>query len=245
MAPTSASTGPKSSSRASSDSRSATSTMVGPSIAPASPPPPRPSSSTVAPCASAAAIAASARSRASGETIGQTSVPGSAPAPVVELLGGVAQRVAHLGLAASSPTITQTEPARQRCPAAPKAEPMIAGTALARSASSATIIEFLAPPSACTRLPVSAERVAISRAVLAWPTKRDRVDAVVVEDRLDRLAAAVHEVDDAGRKDLLLVDQLADPLGRARVPLRRLEDEGCCRRRPRRAGTRAGSSPGS
>ena len=48
---------------------------------------------------------------------------------------------------------------------------MIAGTALSRSASSATIIEFLAPPSAWTRLPVWAERVAISRAVLAWPTK--------------------------------------------------------------------------
>ncbi len=48
---------------------------------------------------------------------------------------------------------------------------MIAGTELARSASAATIIEFLAPPSAWTRLPVSAERVAIRRAVLAWPTK--------------------------------------------------------------------------
>jgi hypothetical protein len=48
---------------------------------------------------------------------------------------------------------------------------MIAGTLVARSASSATIIEFFAPPSACTLLPVSAERVAIRRAVLAWPTK--------------------------------------------------------------------------
>ena len=92
---------------------------------------------------------------------------------------------------------------------------MIAGHELSRSASSATTIEFLAPPSACTRLPVCAARVAISRAVVAWPTKEIGVDAVVVEDRLDRLAAAVDEVDDARREDLVLVDQLADPLRRA------------------------------
>ena len=48
---------------------------------------------------------------------------------------------------------------------------MIAGTDLDRSASGITTSEFLAPPSACTRLPVSAPRVAIRRAVDAWPTK--------------------------------------------------------------------------
>ena len=48
---------------------------------------------------------------------------------------------------------------------------MIAGTDLSRSASGITTREFLAPPRACTRLPVSAARVATKRAVEAWPTK--------------------------------------------------------------------------
>ena len=37
-------------------------------------------------------------------------------------------------------------------------------------------------------------------------------DALVIEDRLDSLAAAVHQVYDPRREDLLLGDQLADPL---------------------------------
>ena len=65
----------------------------------------------------------------------------------------------------------------------------------------------------------------------------DRVDAVVIEDRLDRLAAAVDEVDDAGREDLLLVDQLADPLGGSRIALRGLQQEGVA------AGDRVGQEP--
>ena len=67
--------------------------------------------------------------------------------------------------------------------------------------------------------------------------ERDRVDAVVVEDRLDRLAPAVDEVHDARREDLLIVDQLADPLGGAGVALRGFEDEGVT------AGDRVGEEP--
>ena len=48
---------------------------------------------------------------------------------------------------------------------------MIAGIACSRSASGITTSEFLAPPSACTRLPVAAARSATSRAVSARPTK--------------------------------------------------------------------------
>ena len=113
----------------------------------------------------------SARSRASGETIGQTSVPGSAPEPVVSASAACRSASRTSACRLSPPAITQTDPARQRWPAAPKAEAMIAGIEVLRSASAATIIEFFAPPSAWTRLPVSAERVAISRAVLACPTK--------------------------------------------------------------------------
>ena len=65
----------------------------------------------------------------------------------------------------------------------------------------------------------------------------DRVHPGVVEDRLDRLAAAVHQADDARRKDRGLVDQLADPLTRPRVPLRRLQHEGVS------AGDRVGQEP--
>ena len=65
----------------------------------------------------------------------------------------------------------------------------------------------------------------------------------MIEQRVDGVLAAVHEVDDA-RREAGLLDQLEDPRHRHRRLLGRLEDEACCRRRPRRAGTRAGSSPG-
>ena len=46
----------------------------------------------------------------------------------------------------------------QRWPAAPKAEPMSAATVWSITASGITTMWFLAPPSACTRLPAFAER---------------------------------------------------------------------------------------
>jgi hypothetical protein len=48
---------------------------------------------------------------------------------------------------------------------------MIAGRARSRSASGITTSAFLAPPSACTRLPLPAARSATKRAVSARPTK--------------------------------------------------------------------------
>ena len=56
----------------------------------------------------------------------------------------------------ASPTVTTTEPAMHRWPAAPNAEPMIPSTVLSITASGMTTMWFLAPPSACTRLPALA-----------------------------------------------------------------------------------------
>ncbi len=53
----------------------------------------------------------------------------------------------------ASPTVTTTEPAIQRWPAAPKAEPRMAPTVGSMTASGITTMWFLAPPRACTRLP--------------------------------------------------------------------------------------------
>ena len=74
--------------------------------------------------------------------------------------------------------------------------------------------------------------------------ERDRVDARVVEDPLDDLAAAVDEVDDAGRQPEP-VDDLEGDLLRERHLLGRLEDERVAAARSRTAGTRTGPSPGS
>ena len=54
--------------------------------------------------------------------------------------------------------LTTTDPAMQRCPAAPNAEPRIPSTVCSITASGMTTMWFLAPPSACTRLPVAAAR---------------------------------------------------------------------------------------
>jgi hypothetical protein len=48
---------------------------------------------------------------------------------------------------------------------------MIAGIARSRSASGITTSEFLAPPSACARLPLAAAPWEMIRAVSARPTK--------------------------------------------------------------------------
>ena len=54
--------------------------------------------------------------------------------------------------------MTTTDPAMQRWPAAPKAEPMMPSTVRSITASGITTMWFLAPPRACTRLPVAAAR---------------------------------------------------------------------------------------
>ena len=84
---------------------------------------------------------------------------------------------------------------------------MIAGTACSRSASGITTSEFFAPPRACTRLPVRDRAFGDDPRRLGPADEGDRVDARVVEDRRHRVAAAVDEVDDAGRDLLDRVDR--------------------------------------
>ena len=100
------------------------------------------------------------------------------------------------------PTSTATLPARQRWPAAPKAEAVTPAAMTSGSASGMTTIAFFAPPSAWTRLPFSrGARVDVAGDV-GGADERDRVDLRVVEEAVDRVAAAVEEVDDAGREVL-------------------------------------------
>ena len=96
------------------------------------------------------------RSRAAQDTTGPTSMLSSLPSPTLSAL--VACSSSGMSRSCASPTVTTTEPAMQRCPAAPKAEPMMPGTVLSITASGITTMWFLAPPSACTRLPVLAAR---------------------------------------------------------------------------------------
>ena len=82
------------------------------------------------------------------------SIPSCAPSPTD--IAFVRATSSSSSGPAASPTGTSTLPARHRSPAAPNAEPMIASTAFGISASAITIRWFLAPPSACTRLPSAA-----------------------------------------------------------------------------------------
>jgi len=197
-AETSASTGPKISSRASSDSGSDTSTSVGPRSVPASPPAEAAVEQDPRPLrlrrVSTAGLCSLTGLR--GRPWGQTSVPGSAPgagvsSPTAAATQGPPSPRAWRGV--HRPRITQTDP-RPGSVGRPrrKPKPMIAGTALSRSASLSDDHRVLgarrAPGRACRS---GAERVAISRAV-AGPgrRKRPRRRPSVVEDRLDRLAPA-------------------------------------------------------
>ena len=96
------------------------------------------------------------RSRAWQEITGPTSEASSIPSPT--LSARVASVSGPRRRSCASPTVTTTEPAMQRWPAAPKAEPMIPSTVLSITASGMTTMWFLAPPSACTRLPAFAAR---------------------------------------------------------------------------------------
>ena len=96
------------------------------------------------------------RSRAASEMTGPMSLPSSRPSPTFS--ASVASRSGGSSLSCASPTVTTTEPAMQRWPAAPNAEPMIPLTVCSITASGITTMWFLAPPSACTRLPDLAAR---------------------------------------------------------------------------------------
>ena len=96
------------------------------------------------------------RSRAASEMTGPTSLDSSSPSPTVSAL--VASTSGGTTRSYASPTVTTTEPAMQRWPAAPNAEPMMPLTVWSTTASGITTMWFFAPPSACTRLPAFAER---------------------------------------------------------------------------------------
>ena len=91
------------------------------------------------------------RSRAAQEMTGPTSIDSSSPSPTCS--AWVASVSGPISCSCASPTVTTTEPAMQRWPAAPNAEPRIPSTVLSMTASGMTTMWFLAPPSACTRLP--------------------------------------------------------------------------------------------
>ena len=151
------STGPKISSCATSMSGVTLSRIVGPTKAPSGLAPAwRPSTASVAPASTPFSIMPRMRSRAAVETTGPTWTPFSMPSPTVSALtfGTSASNSGPL----ASPTATTTEPAMQRWPAAPKADPMMLSAVLSIRASGITIMWFLAPPRACTRLPFSADR---------------------------------------------------------------------------------------
>ena len=132
----------------------------------------------------------------------------------------------------------------QRWPAAPKAEPMMPVDGLVDHGVGHHDHVVLG---AAERLHALA---GLGRALVDEPRdrrradERDRVDARVVEDRLDDLAAAVDEVDDARRQPELVEHLEGDLLGQRHL-LGGLEDERVAAARSRRAGTRTAPSPGS
>ena len=85
---------------------------------------------------------------------GPTSVASSIPSPTRSAC--VASTSGGSSASWASPTVTTTEPAMQRWPAAPNAEPMIPSTVCGTTASGITTMWFFAPPSAWTRFPVLA-----------------------------------------------------------------------------------------
>ena len=106
--------------------------------------------------------------------------------------------IASVNGASASPTATANDDARQRWPAQPNALSAMISDADAMSASGITITGFLAPPWHCTRLPAAPARVDVPRD-RARSDEAHRSDDRVIEDRVHRLTAAVHQVHDARR----------------------------------------------
>ncbi len=116
----------------------------------------RPSTASVAPSPMPRSIHSRMRSRDAHETTGPTSVPSSRPSPTAS--AWVRGTSSFISGTLASPTAITTEPAMQRWPAAPNALPMMLPTVFGITASGITTMKFLAPPSACTRLPLAAAR---------------------------------------------------------------------------------------
>ena len=145
-----------------------------------------------------AATQSAIRSRAAHEITGPTSEPSSIPSPT--LSARAASVSGPISCSWASPTVTTTDPAMQRCPAAPNAEPMMPSTVLLDHGVGHHHHVVLG---AAERLHALA---GLGRALVddlrhrGRADERDRVDPRVVEDPLDDLAAAVDEVDDARRQ---------------------------------------------
>ncbi len=77
---------------------------------------------------------------------GPTSIAVSSPSPTES--SRVRASSSSSSGAVASPTVITTDPAMQRWPAAPNAEPRMLPTVLGITASGITTMKFLAPPSA-------------------------------------------------------------------------------------------------
>ena len=100
----------------------------------------------------------------------------------------------------ASPTVTSTEPAMQRCPAAPNAEPRIPSTVRSITASGSTTMWFFAPPSACTRLPARPSARRRAAATGAEPTNETASMPGWSRIASTTSATTVDESHDAGRQ---------------------------------------------
>ena len=211
--------------------------IEGPISEPPGPASRRPSRTTSSSPAAAASIASAMRSRASGPTSGQTSTPSWSPGPTPRsaaaaasareaavLLGGGADedrdRAGEAALAAGAE-------GRRHDRRHGHLEVGV-GHHDERVLRPAQRLEALAGAGRALGDVARGRRLA---------DERDRVDLGVVEQAVDRVAGAVDEVEDAVGELVDRVDQLEDQLRRARVALRRLEDEGVA------AGDREGQEP--
>ena len=114
--------------------------------------------------------------------------------------------------------------AMHRSPAEPYAALTAASAAMSRSASGSTSMWFLAPPSACTRLPLLGAGLVDVLGDRGGADEADRGDVGMLEDAVDGDLVAVDDVEAAvGQTGLL--QQLADEHARRRILLARLEDE--------------------
>mmetsp|Transcript_46345 Transcript_46345/g.116712 ORF Transcript_46345/g.116712 Transcript_46345/m.116712 type:complete len:380 (+) Transcript_46345:436-1575(+) len=129
---------------------------------------PRPSSRIFAPWSAALWIRRSHRSLACAVTSGPTSAPGSCPADTTSLRARSTTSWTHSDVL---PTNTTVERAMQRCPAAPKAAPTSAFTAVSLLASGMMTPWFLAPMLDCTRLPLPVPRAWMCLPATSPPTK--------------------------------------------------------------------------
>ena len=195
-------------------------------MAPASPPPMRPSRTTSAPAASASpthALGALARVRADHRADVGGGVGAGAGG---QRLGGGPERFADLVLAGPRrrrrPAPSRPGSAVRRLRRTSPGSPAWTSPGRRRASRPASSWRRPAPARACRSRRRGWRSCGRSR-----PGRRTRSRRCRRASRIDAdgVAGAVDEVDDAGREDLALGDQLEDPLRGPGVALGRLEDE--------------------